>query len=206
MPTRRIQLQNAYYLIRHGEAVSNQNDILISSIERSSESPLTEKGLDQVKIMCSRLRGESITRIVASDFLRTQETAQELSKCLAVSVEYDLRLRERFLGDFDGCHIDKMKSHIALNDLQWEQCSHGMEPYGVVLDRMLEAFTDLESTYQGESIAIVSHSAPLRILRGWLYGIRGAELSPRSITMNQVAELANAEVLKVTERIEKELG
>ncbi len=81
-----------------------------------------------------------------------------------------------------------------------------MEPYVAVLDRMLEVFTNLESTHQGESIAIVSHSAPLRILRGWLYGIRGEELSPRSITMNQVAELANAEVLKVTERIEKELG
>lgn len=206
MPSRRIPLKNTYYLIRHGEALSNQNNILISSIKRSPESPLTEDGQSQVTAMCSRLQGESITQIISSDFLRTQQTAEMVSDCLSIPVTYDARLRERFLGDFDGCHIDDMKAEVAIDDLQWDQCSHGMETYSSILERMLELVTELESRFQGESIALVSHSAPLRILRGWLYGIRGVELSPRSITMNQVAELANAEVLKVTERVEKLLG
>ena len=206
MASKQIPLQNTYYLIRHGQALSNVSNILISSIELSDESPLTDQGIQEIEHLGLRLHTEQITGIISSDFLRTRQTAGILATQLGVPILLDKRLRERYLGDFNGKHIDTMRSEVSLTDLQWNTCSHRMEPYQYVLDRMIDLLRELEQTRKGEHIVLVSHSAPLRILMGWFLGIRGAELSPRSITMNQVTELANGEVIKVTERTEKELG
>ncbi|MBX4200650.1 histidine phosphatase family protein, partial [Candidatus Parcubacteria bacterium] len=88
-----MKLNNTYYLLRHGQAISNVENI-VSSWPELFENPLTEKGRGQVEEAAKKLQGKQIDIIISSDILRTKETAQIVAKTLGLPIEFDPRLRE----------------------------------------------------------------------------------------------------------------
>jgi broad specificity phosphatase PhoE len=65
---------NKYFVMRHGEAESNELHILSTTLSNSHH--LTEKGKMHVVESAKILQNENIDVIITSPFLRTKETAE----------------------------------------------------------------------------------------------------------------------------------
>lgn len=75
-------------IVRHGESEAN-------SLEKEIDNPaLSEKGIEQAKILAKKLASEKINKIYSSDYLRAVETAKEICKHHNLEPLTDERLRE----------------------------------------------------------------------------------------------------------------
>ncbi|MDB5244645.1 MAG: Isoleucyl-tRNA synthetase, isoleucyl-tRNA synthetase [Parcubacteria group bacterium] len=128
---------NTYFAMRHGEA--RNNALNIPDHTGDPENHLTEKGKGEVRAAAKKLHGEKIDMIIASPFVRTQETAQLLKEELGLpegTVITDHRLSE--VGK------DEADANLRL-------CTG-------------EFLFEIEGTYVDKKIVIVSHAAPLAML------------------------------------------
>jgi broad specificity phosphatase PhoE len=90
------------YLARHGESVSNFNNVFIG---RSVDPALTETGFQQARSLAESLRGKKIAAIYSSTLLRARQTAQIVADDLGIPVTHSDDLIEVGLGLLDGHDI-----------------------------------------------------------------------------------------------------
>ncbi len=88
-----MKLKNKYFLMRHGQALSNVKN-LISCWPEAFYNGLTPKGRLEVEKAVKSLKNKNIDLIFSSDLLRTKQTAEMIAKELKLSPRYDKRLRE----------------------------------------------------------------------------------------------------------------
>jgi isoleucyl-tRNA synthetase len=187
--------KNTYYVMRHGEALSNERSVLETKGDPNNH--LTEKGKRQVIESLSLLKTLKIDMIVSSPFVRTQETAQIVSSMLEVPVILEDRIREYSMGDFDGKPAHEYLDHFGHTYLNYTTRPIGGETHGEMMNRSMAALMDLESSHEGKTILIVTHGGPARMM------FAGGEL----LTEEEVLEderavittlyLGNAEVRKL---------
>jgi probable phosphoglycerate mutase len=78
-------------IARHGESRANATEV-----REGSESPLTKRGVLQAELLGKRLKGEPITRIVASDYVRAHETAKIVGAAIGMcDITLSPHFRER---------------------------------------------------------------------------------------------------------------
>ncbi len=183
-------MNNRYFGFRHGESQANVDGIVISDPEVGTTCyGLTENGRRQVAESIAAAEGFGAdTLIVASDFKRAAETAEIIRAALGVdAVQFDVRLRERFFGAFEGEPHAKY-SEAWMNDaLNSGHTVGGVESADVVRERMFAVIESLEAEHTGRKIIIVSHGDPLLLLQTVFEGIGAAE--HRSLTYFNTAEL-----------------
>lgn len=95
-----MELNNKYYILRHGEAMSNVKNI-VSSWPEKLINPLTAKGKKQIKKAAQRLKGKHIDSIFASDLLRAKQTAEIVRQKLKIKPKFNKKLREVGFGDLN---------------------------------------------------------------------------------------------------------
>ena len=88
-------------LVRHGETIDNAQRIL-----QTPESPLSENGITQAKLLATRLKTKNVQRVICSDHHRTQQTAQCIQEQLKLDTSAHKELRERSFGDWRGLAHD----------------------------------------------------------------------------------------------------
>ncbi len=163
---------NAYTLMRHAESVSNAGGYTSSDV--ADPNPLTEHGKKQVHNASIALKTLGIDMIITSPFERTMETALLVAKELGLptsAVSVDARLGEVQMGEFEGKLNDDYRAFIGQSP-EWSTAApEGGENWQQVKDRAGAFLYELESTYQGKSILIVSHNAVLRMLESVATGI-----------------------------------
>ena len=162
--------KNRYWLMRHGEAEHNLTDTLDSV---GTTVRLTEKGRKEAEKAAASLKGAGIDLIVASPFLRAQETAHIAAEVLGVPVvSYDERLREVDLGVFSGKKLADIRAYWADHagarlDLHYP----GGESDGDVRRRGWYFLREFERSHAGRNVLVVGHDGPLRMLaaaaEGW---------------------------------------
>ncbi|MEK7673933.1 MAG: Sua5/YciO/YrdC/YwlC family protein [Patescibacteria group bacterium] len=168
---------NKYFLMRHGEAIANERNIISSYYPERFKNSLTKRGEQQVLKKIEQLKKYKIDLIVASPFLRTKQTAKIISEKLKIPVIYDKRLKEINCGIFEGQDwtpynkfakkiIDRYKNRIPKG-----------ESLRDVKIRMLKVIFELEKKYQNKTILIVSHGHPLLVLYGAMQGYSETEVS-----------------------------
>src|SRR5665811_2106765 len=79
-----------FYIVRHGETVLNAKQI-----RQGKEGSLSENGKSQADRTGKYLKQFSIKYIIASSYLRTQETAMIINKHLKVPMKYSPLFGER---------------------------------------------------------------------------------------------------------------
>lgn len=169
--------KNTYILIRHGEAHHNAHNIISSTYESSMRFPLTVHGIAQILELVQTL--PEIDLIVSSDYLRTNQTAEIVRSAYPEAfITFDPRLRERFMGDFEGKSYQKSVEALDEKPQQWSLSLFNTEPYSQVAVRALKVIDDLEREYYHKTIVLVSHKVPLTIIQRFLLGYEGKELSP----------------------------
>ena len=164
-----MKLNNKYYILRHGQAMSNVKDIC-SSYPEKFRNPLTVYGKEQIKIAAEKLKNKNIDLIFASPMLRTKQTAEIVSKNLKLKVKTDKRLRELGFGIFNGKPVSDFVNHFGSHKTRIKNKPPKGENYMDVSNRVYDLFKDINSKYKNKNILIVSHQAPLLLLRAKILG------------------------------------
>jgi broad specificity phosphatase PhoE len=87
----------AILLIRHGETASNA-----ARVVQTPETPLSEQGLAQARLLARRLSRAGIGRILASDLERAAATARILADATRAPLSLEPLLQERSFGALRG--------------------------------------------------------------------------------------------------------
>lgn len=158
-------MNNKYFLLRHGEALSNKKRI-ISCWPEKIYCPLTPKGKKQIKKSAEKLKNKKIDLIFSSDLLRTQQTAGIVAGELRIKPRYDKRLREFNVGIFNGRPIKEVRHSFDKEIDRFKIRPPGGENYTDVRKRMFEFLKDINKKYSKKTILIISHELPLTTLVG----------------------------------------
>lgn len=176
-----MKLKNKYYILRHGEAVSNVKSI-VSCWPEKIKNPLTIKGRLQIKKAAEKLKNKKIDLIFTSPLLRTKETADIVGEKLNVKIKLDKRLREIEFGIFNSKRVAEYENYFRGLERVNHKPTHG-ESYADVLKRICAFLKEIDKKYKGNNILIVSHQAPLLLL---LSKVNGYSLSNSIESMGRI--------------------
>lgn len=169
-----MKLNNKYYILRHGEAISNAKNI-VSSWPEKFKNPLTSRGVKQIKESVKNLKnltkktGKNISLIFASDLLRTKQTASIVNKYLKVKPKFDKRLREVGFGNLNGRPAEELLYSSFAKERLKNSFEKG-ETYESVLKRVDSFIKEIDKKYKNKNILIVSHQCALWILENKIKG------------------------------------
>ena len=149
-------------LVRHGQTDWN----LQGRYQGQNDVPLNQKGRDQAHALALQLKDHQFAAVYTSDLERARETADIIAEGLGLPVINEVRLREINQGQWEGQHVEVIKSRYA--DL-WQQRSvdpasvrpPGGETVGEVAQRVWAALDDIAQLHPGLSVLIVSHGLAL---------------------------------------------
>ena len=161
-------LNNHYYVMRHGQSLANVEGLIVSQPENGLKRyGLSETGRQQVKAGIANSALGTSTRIFASDFKRTRETAELVHSLLACehSFELDSRLRERNFGELELGPDDAYNEAWAYDQLDSATESRGVETVSSVLQRSTAVIIDLEQRFTNQQCLLVAHGDILQILQ-----------------------------------------
>lgn len=189
--------KNSYYVMRHGESHSNILGVIDSSGDESNS--LTEKGIEEVHKAALSLKDKNIDLIFTSPFLRTKLTADIVSKVLGnIEIVEDSRLRESNLGIYDKRKISEYINEIGLTKyLSLDTRVSGGETHREMMNRMMQAFMEIEEKYKGKNILFVTHGGPARMFLSGAHNLTEEELIFDELSDDPKFYPKNAEVIKV---------
>ncbi len=153
-------------LLRHGETEWNLSGRWQG---QAADTPLTEMGRQQARIVAGRLRGYPIRAIYSSDLLRAFETAQIIGDLLGLApVIAEPALRESDIGAWTGLTwaeiSERYPAEVAAMVAGQEVRRGGGESYGELQARLAAAAEAIAARHPGETVLLVSHGAALRSL------------------------------------------
>ncbi len=160
---------NTYYVMRHGQSEGNVKGALNG--DKNVANHLSEEGRAQAKKSAVSLKDFGIDMVVASPFMRTQETADIVMNELGLTKDgpqkttliTDDRLHERVMGEWEGGKVDDFIKEFHTKD-SFIKGPKGGENYFDIRKRVGEFIYDMESKYSGKTVLIVTHGAPATIL------------------------------------------
>lgn len=165
------QLKNIYFILRHGKSKANEEEIIVSDpVEGTTAYGLVREGREQArkgveKALQEKLLDEN-TIIISSDFTRARETAEIAREVLkAQNVVLNPKLRERFFGLFEKTHNSNYEKVWADDKTFFNHKNNGVESTEEVLTRITSLMRELERSYAGKNILLVSHGDALQILQ-----------------------------------------
>lgn len=161
-----MKLNNKYFLLRHGEALSNIRGI-VSSWPEKFKNPLTKDGKSQIKEIAKELKNKDIDLIFASDILRAKQTAEIIGKVLRIKISFDKRLREINFGTISGGLIEDFVGLFKNRVERINKRAPEGESYKDVFRRVSKFLEEMNIKYKGKNILIISHQAPLFLLEGY---------------------------------------
>ncbi len=137
--------------MRHGQSEWNAT----GRWQGQADPPLSELGRRQAHAAGERLG--TVDVIISSDLERAAHTAQILSGALGVGpVVLEPRLRERDAGEWSGLtHAEIERAWPGY--LEARRRPPGFESDASLLERVHEAFDDIEREYRGGEILVVCH-------------------------------------------------
>ncbi len=176
---------NTFILMRHGECESNVLNVMNSNAKDLEKYALTERGRSEVFESAKNLKkkveesGNKITKIYASDFRRTRETAELAAEILGINhknIQFDARLREISTGDFDGKEWPHRAAFLkTLHDKIFMKSPNG-ESVADVKRRTAEVLYEIEENHKHEHILIVTHGLPMRMMLNTISGKTARDL------------------------------
>lgn len=166
------ELRNAYFAVRHGHSEANAANTLIGDPLVGTRSfGLTKRGIEDVRRAFEKFKQEnkpdvSRTLIIASDFLRTIETATEAAAVLGLKmpVVESVNLRERGMGDLEGQPIETLARIYVHDDVDPSSRVFNAESLASVFERLAGEVENLERQFSERTLLLVSHRDPLQVL------------------------------------------
>jgi probable phosphoglycerate mutase len=166
------ELNNQYFILRHGESTANVEGIIVSTPENGIENyGLSDEGRAQIDRTINKAKSDgkldSKIRIISSDFKRAYESAVIAGKILGTEylIEPEPRLRERDFGSFELLSNEHYQT-VWDNDAQdGSHTSNNVESAEAVMQRVSAFVWSLESYYDDQTFLLVAHGDTLQILQ-----------------------------------------
>jgi len=175
-------------LIRHGETIWNAE----RRYQGVSDVPLSARGALQAQRLAARLARESIGFIYSSDLERAWQTAARIAAEQGVPVRAEPRLREMDFGEWEGLTYAEIQERQPQALARWERDPSGVAPPGgehlMHLAARVQAMLEgLRQHNDAETVLLVSHGGPLRVLLCLALGLAPSEhwcfrLDPGSVS------------------------
>jgi probable phosphoglycerate mutase len=160
-------------LIRHGESAAYVPGEPMPLCDGHGDPPLHPAGRDQAEKVARRLieTGEEIRAIYATTLQRTVQTATPLATQLGLEIRIEPRLREVFLGDWEGGEYRlrmAQRDPVAVASVErqrWDLIP-GAEPAEDFARRVREGLEAIAAAHPDEVVAVVVHGGVIgEILR-----------------------------------------
>jgi ribonuclease H / adenosylcobalamin/alpha-ribazole phosphatase len=153
-------------LVRHGETPRSLAKRFSGS--GGEDVPLTDRGRLQAEAVAAALVGRGVDALVTSPLRRTRETAAILSDVLGIAPVVEDRLAETAFGEWDGLTFAEVRARwpTALDDwlASTSVAPPGGESFDAVEVRVREALDRLVTSYAGQTVAVVTHVTPIKLL------------------------------------------
>lgn len=169
------------YLLRHGQTVWNRE----GRLQGQRDSPLTLRGIDQVRAMAARLAREIAEpqgfRLVASPLGRAWQSAAIVAESLGLdtrSIAFDPRLQEHGFGRWEGLTRAELEAVDPgawgrREADKWDYRVPGGESYALVAARAAAWLAEIPPEAR---LIAVGHGLTGRILRGLYAGMSEGEI------------------------------
>ncbi len=147
----------AIYLIRHGQTDSNKNKVL-----QLPNAELSEQGQQQAQLVAQAFADIAISKIICSDQIRAQQTAEPLAQLKQCQVVLEPKLQERNFGDLRGQAYAQLPSDIFnanFTPANGESQSNFAKRVALVWQTITEQYA-----HQQENCVVITHGLVLRQL------------------------------------------
>jgi len=188
------------YLCRHGQTEWNR----AHRLQGQCESDLTPLGRAQAGAMGDLLRelvqrdADRPWRIVASPLRRARDTAGIIGARLDLPVEFDDRLMELTVGDWEGrLRAELAREHPGLfADRTWFFAAPGGETYDRVMARVSGWLAD-QAAEPERRLIVVSHGIAGRLLRGAYAGLSRADVLEQDVPQDALYRLHAGRIVRL---------
>ena len=159
------------YIARHGETPWN----LENRVCGRTDVPLTEKGVEQARLLAQNAMGKGIEVILSSPLLRAQQTAHAVSEAIGVPIELDERLIELDFGSFEGG--PRSDPEFQYTRAQFPTRYPGGESAFQLAHRVYSCLEDVKRKYAGKTVLLVCHGGVCRMVRSYFMDLTNDEYS-----------------------------
>jgi probable phosphoglycerate mutase len=152
-------------LIRHAESTWNAG----GRWQGHGDPPLTARGRAQASALAESLMGEDIELLIASDLVRSAQTAAILGARWGVVPRHDARLREIDIGTWTGLTREQIAAREGELLARFEAEDPDVKPGGgesrlEIRARVRRAAAELAAEHRGRRLALVTHLGVIRAL------------------------------------------
>lgn len=158
-------------LARHGQTERHREDRFLGT----TDVPLSDAGTRQARCLSQRLAAEKIDAIYASPLSRARATAAIVAAPHGLEINIRDEMRECDFGVAEGLtfgEIEKQHPALAQELLARRAVAFPGGESLADLDRRLTPFVkELENHREDETVLVVAHGGPLRLLIGRLLGL-----------------------------------
>ena len=152
--------KNEFFMMRHGQAENNEQQLLNYKVDKSDQYPITEQGKKKVAATIKELKKLGITKIVSSPLARTQQTAKIVGEALGVAIATDERLKELDLGPYEGKTEAELHRDYS-SRAEFFRPGSVIEAPDAAAARILQLIVEINQTNQNEKVLLVSHGDPI---------------------------------------------
>jgi broad specificity phosphatase PhoE len=159
------------YLVRHGATQLTAEDRFSGDVGVD----LSDEGRAQAARLGERLRHEGLSAVYSSPLSRALQTAHITADRCGLTVHTRDGLREISHGRWEGLTRREVEDRYPDEYAAWEEDPFTFAPQGgesgvSVLARALPVIRDVVMTHRGDSMAVVSHKATIRLILSSLLG------------------------------------
>ena len=152
-------------VVRHAESEWNP----IGRYQGLLDPDLTERGIQQAKRLAKALKKENIQVLFSSPLKRTFKTAKIIGEEIGLEPIPDERVIEIDHGVWSGLLVEEVKQKFPEEFEKWMKEPHkvkfeGGESLLDVFKRVKEFLVFLLKNYNERTVAVVSHTVPIRCL------------------------------------------
>ncbi len=181
-------------LIRHGINDYVKQGLLAG---RTPGVHLNDEGQAQAAALADRLSGVQLAAIYSSPLERTQETAAPLAQCLGLEIRTLDGIKESDCGAWTGQALADLNKLDLWKQVQVQPSRFrfpGGESMAEIQARMVAALEAVQAAHPGQTVAVVSHSDPIKLAIAYYTGMpldlfQRLEIAPASISELEFAPL-----------------
>jgi len=160
-------------IMRHGHKA--EGDFFNPKL-RHQDPPLSDEGNNKAKSIVPYFSERAISSIYTSQYLRTRQSIDPLSKSLDISIEEDARLNELDNGFVDNMSEGEFKTKFPA---EWDAYNARSADFrfpggetGKEASQRIESFlNEIRAKHKNENVLVVSHDGLIRVCMCFLLGI-----------------------------------
>ncbi|WP_194818399.1 histidine phosphatase family protein [Nocardia sp. XZ_19_385] len=188
------EIPTTLLLLRHGETALTAEKRLSGS--GGSDPALSEIGRRQAEAAAELLAARgAVHAVVSSPLRRCRETAAAAARRLSLQLRIDEGLLEADFGVWEGLTFAEVRERYPVEFAAWLESPAAVpggtgESLDSVTRRVALSRDKLLARYQGQTVLVVSHVAPLRTLVRLALGAPPAALFRMELAAASVSEVA----------------